>query len=293
MGDTMANYDRRILVPYLQDVCCAEMLCRKLEQDIRYAKAEADKYAGWANASYPYPPEPLRNEHWKHDDIVGVCGFSAFALGALCIPVIGVIFSLIFMGCIVMGLFNVWKDAREADKKYDIAMSNYAQRCANIHRQRESIPEWRATARKWEEKVEIQKKRLMDAQKMRGDLYSVNIIPSRYRTIHAAYYLYDFFSSGRETDLERTIQTMLLDEIVQRMDRLIAQNQEIILNQRMLFAQQEQRNRDDNDRHLDKMRHIAQIEENQQRQTDYQNMIARNQQVTNFFLAADYLRKNR
>ena len=288
----MANYDRRILVPYLRDVCSIEMLCRKLAQDVSAAQEEANKYTSWANTSYPYPPEPERNEHWVHDDIMGLCGFSALALGALCIPIIGVVFSLIFAGCIVIGLFELWKDTREADKKYDKAMSNYEQKCASIQKQRELVPEWRATARKWEEQMKMQKKRLLDAQKMRADLYSVNIIPARYRTIHAAYYLYDFFSSGRETNLERTIQTMLLDEIVQRMDKLIEQNQEMILNQRILIAQQERKYWTDNDHHNDQMNHIIQMEENQERQMDYQNMIARNQQVTNFFLAADYLRKN-
>ncbi|MBR2047546.1 MAG: hypothetical protein IJ960_03020 [Oscillospiraceae bacterium] len=75
------------------------------------------------------------------------------------------------------------------------------------------------------------------------------------------------------------------------MDELIRQNQEIILNQRMQMAMQERQNRDIAENHRQEMKRLASMERNQELQMDYQNMIARNQEVTNFFLAADYLRK--
>lgn len=134
---------------------------------------------------------------------------------------------------------------------------------------------------------------MKEAEKLRSDTYSVNIIPSRYRTIHAAYYLYDYFESGRETDLDKIIQTMLLDEIIPRMDKLIMQNQEILLNQRRQLALQEQQNRAIAKNHREQMRRIARMERNQELQLDYQRMIERNQEVTNFFLAADYLERHR
>ena len=91
--------------------------------------------------------------------------------------------------------------------------------------------------------------------------------------------------------MEKTIQTMLLDEIIQRLDKLIVQNQEIILNQRMQMAMQEQSDRMIAENHRREMKRLASMERNQELQMDYQQMIARNQEVTNFFLAAEYLRK--
>lgn len=59
----------------------------------------------------------------------------------------------------------------------------------------------------------------------------------------------------------------------------------------MQMAMQEQSNRMIAENHRNEMKRLASMERNQEIQMDYQNMIARNQEVMNFFLAADYLRK--
>lgn len=178
-----------------------------------------------------------------------------------------------------------------AEKRYNEAVECHKKECAKQRANRESKPRWRENAQQWKNQENDLIRKLREAKALRNRVYSVNIIPARYRNIHAAYYLYDFFSTCRETDLEKTIQTMLLDEIIQKMDELIRQNQEIILNQRMQMAMQERQNRDIAENHRQEMKRLASMERNQELQMDYQNMIARNQEVTNFFLAADYLRK--
>lgn len=299
MGDTMANYDRRILVPYLQDVCCAEMLCRKLEQDMDYSKAEADKYAGWASGDYQDPARPNRDDYKSNVDLDGGC---AGVSGVLCL-VSGFIMMIVDLGiiggpCMAVGvmLMMVWgaafnKAEEEASRRYMNDLNWYNNECAKRKEWRNSVSSWRMSLQYWREKENAARSCLQKAKELRTDLYGVNIIPSRYRNIHAAYYLYDYFDTGRETDLDKIIQTMLLDEIIQRMDKLIAQNQEIIINQRIQISQQEQQTRMIADNHREKMKRIAKMEQNQQLQLDYQDMIARNQKVTNFFLAADYFEK--
>lgn len=297
----MANYDRQVLVPYLQDVCCVEMLCRKLELDIERYRGEANKFANWANGEYKNPPKPNRNDYSKGDDsgtgeaVVGgvICLIGLF----LCtLPI------LILLGipAIIVGLIMIWsglsqdKEAsNNGDARYKEAVAVYERKVADNQRNRMRKPEWKATSERWRAQERQAEKNLHNARVMRDKLYSVNIIPSRYRTIHAAYYLYDYFDSCRETDLDKIIQTMLLDEIIKRMDKLIVQNQEILLNQRRQIALQEQQNRAIADNHREEMRRIARMERNQERQLDYQHMIERNQEVTNFFLAADYLERHR
>lgn len=298
MGDTMANYDRRILVPYLQDVCSAEMLCQKLEQDISYAKAEADKFAGWANTNYEYPNPPdwdkYKNDY--NDLIGGIVGLVIFGGPGLALISAGEFIGLIgiALGCIMF--FGCCADQKkkndDAERQYEVAMERYNRIYANQKASREKCSEWRRTSQWWKNKADEWEKKLKEAEKLRTDLYSVNIIPKPYRKIHAAYYLYDYFEGSRETDLDKIINTMLLDVIVQEMGTLIAQNQEIIVNQRMMLAEQARQSRAIAENQQEQMRQIARMEQNQQLQLDYQNMIACNQQVTNFFLAADYLRKN-
>lgn len=124
-------------------------------------------------------------------------------------------------------------------------------------------------------------------------MYGVNIIPNKYRNPHAAYYLFDYFNSCRENDLDKVIQTMLLDDIIKRLDHIIAQNEEILLNQRYQIALQEGQNHMIAENHREQMLAIARMEANQQLQTDYQQMIVQNQAVTNFFLTYDFLTKKR
>ena len=121
--------------------------------------------------------------------------------------------------------------------------------------------------------------------------YGVNIIPNKYRDIYVAYYLYDYFSSSRETDLDKILQTMLLDQIVERLDRIIDQQEEIILNQRMAMALQEKQSEQLQQNHRAQLQAIARVEQNQQLQNDYLAMIDTNTRITNFFVTADYINK--
>ena len=295
----MASYDRRVLIPYLQDVCAAEMLCRKLEREIQLSSEEAYKYTSWANGKYDDPKAPASADYAVDDSdtIGGIVALIVFGGPGLLLlqflPLLG------FAG-IAMGVFMLWtqiSDQREreahAERRYNEAMEAHRRRVAIQKSNRESIPKWREEAKKWEDKGKNLEEKLREAKKLRSDTYSVNIIPSRYRSIHAAYYLYDYFNTCRESDLDKIIQTMLLDEIIQRMDKLIIQNQEIILNQRMQLALQETQNRTIADNHREEMQRLARMESNQERQLDYQRMIEVNQEMTNFFLAADYIERHR
>ena len=123
------------------------------------------------------------------------------------------------------------------------------------------------------------------------DAYSVNIIPNRYRTIYYAYYLYDYFSSCQETDLDRIIQTMLLDQIIAKLNQIIAQQTETILNQRMILAKQDAQMEALHENHNAHLRSLAQIEQNQALQTNYLDMLDTNTRITNFFVTADYINK--
>lgn len=127
----MANYDRLVLVPYLQDVCCVEMLCRKLEQEIMYAKAESEKLTCWANGKYEDPTAPNRKDY--SDDggelIGGIVGLVVFGgPGLLLLPFLPV------LGCIgiALGVIMLWSSYSEqrernarAENRYNEAVEAY------------------------------------------------------------------------------------------------------------------------------------------------------------------------
>lgn len=299
----MANYDRRILVPYLQDVCSAEMLCSKLCKEIEVCQNEINALNWKINQKIVDPLYPDWSDY-KSDEhannfvyvfffvilpiLIGIWVFQAVGAESLGFLVIVALVVVFLGGPGIMGIFETraWEN-----KNYEAAVDRYKEVKEQNQKLREQIPFWKDQISKKQNYIFVLKNRLLAAQKLRNNVYSVNIIPSRYRNIHVAYYLYDFFNSSRETDLEKTIQTMLLDEIIQRLDRIIAQNEEIMINQRMQLAMQEKQNKMMAEHHREEMKSIARMEQNQQLQLDYQDMIAKNQMVTNFFLEADYLRK--
>ena len=132
---------------------------------------------------------------------------------------------------------------------------------------------------------------LQEAKEKLQSVYSANIIPNKYRSVYVAYYLYDYISSSHETDVDRVLQTMLLEQIIAKLDKIIAQQEEIILNQRMQLAKQDALLAQSKKQHEEQMKAISNLEENQQMQNDYLAMTEANTRITNYFVTADYINK--
>ena len=297
----MAKYNRQILVPYLRDVCSMEMLCAKLSRENAKCRENIATLDKQVNLKVIDPAKPLRSDFEKEGD-----ASSAIAVGiwtALFIGVGGWLLqwvpwlSIIPFGIAGIIIWVISKDAEadneQEEKEFNSAMRRYEYKIKQNQQYREAIPQYRRTLNDEKQRLVKLDRQLAEAKVLRQKVYDVNIIPARYRNIHVAYYLYDYFDSYRENDLDKIIQTMLLDEIIQKMDRIISQNEEIILNQRVQMAMDEERDYRLAEHQRQELKAFARMERNQELQMDYQNMIARNQEVTNFFLAADYFRKSK
>lgn len=298
----MAYYDRKILVPYLMDVCTAEMLNSKLQKEISNYKVEIKKQESYVSQKIVYPekPDPSSFESGRA---------SSNAIAAIVLPIvyllIGAVISLfaeslfpIIIGAVIGGC--VWlsmsddaeKLRRKENEQYQNALNRYNATINRIERYKKSLPSAREKLSHMKNHLITLQNRYSEVMDLRNEIYSVNIIPTQYRNIYSAYYLYDYFKTSRETDLDKIIQTLLLEEIKQRLDKIIAQNEEILLNQRVQLALQEYSNKLIADNHREQMLSIAQMERNQELQIDYQQMIAKTQIMTNFLIAADYLHRN-
>lgn len=294
----MANYNREILVPYLRDVCSVEMLCQKLEREKRQCQAKVNE----CTEKLRRTKRDVPNKHMSLKDYInamdlswdnvfmGILGIGLIVLGIILkrvglflIPkVVGFLGIALTIIWLLMIFLNIDTDKERNKERYD-ENTRY-----NSMLDKET-PVYEENLKRHQSAVSYLQRKLNDAYYIRQQVYSVNIIPNRYRNAHVAYYLYDFFNTCRETDLEKVIQTMLLDEIVQRLDKIIVQNEAILLNQRYQMALQEKQNAMIASNHREQMNRIARLERNQELQMDYQNMIAANQSVTNFILTMDYL----
>ena len=293
----MAQYDRRILIPYLQDVCSMELLCAKITREINESTNRIRQYHSVINRKIIDPEVPKYSDFEPSEDIGGtlsvIAWIVAFFLGGLWLTQWSIILGLIPVGLgVTLCLYFMYadkKEKKEIESKYQRKLQYWEETVVENEKARKEVPKYYTALQQEQKKNKVLQSRLYDAQALRKNLYDVNIIPKQYRNIYAAYYLYDYFSTCRENDLDKIIQTMLLDEIKKKLDKIIVQNEKIILNQRIQQALQEQNNQIAAEHHRMELDAIVRLEQNQELQLDYQNMIVQNQVVTNFLLAADYL----
>lgn len=315
----MPHYNREILVPYLKDVCSAELLCRKLEQQKYDSESKLRDVAYYQGNKPQVPAMPVRNRYTEnvnsarkeclvgivwvvllalllhifydevYDNYVGTIGLillgiiQPFAvLGIGFFLVVGIVYLL---GAILERISAIASDeeAYECDmKRYQAAKAKYDRWCKSLsyYQNVEQL-----------ERINLNdcKTHLAEAQQLRTQLYNVNVIPSKYRNAYAAYYLYDYFNTSREDDLTQVLQTMLLEEIIKRLDKVIEQQENIIIGQQRTMAMMEQQNKETEQHRRSVMNHIAKIEQNQEQQTDYLQMIEAHERTTSFFAYATYL----
>ena len=153
-------------------------------------------------------------------------------------------------------------------KNYNWIVRQYQERGAALEQQRQYLV-----------------KRRKEAAELSKDLYDINIIPSRFRNIYPIAYLYDYFSTSREDDLDKIIQTMLLEKIIEQLKSVIGKMNEALENQREQIALLSESNEIAERSRMDNINHLLAIEINQEKREDYERMTVANSLVTNFILA--------
>lgn len=91
----------------------------------------------------------------------------------------------------------------------------------------------------YEKKTQDIEKELGKAKSILTKLYSLNIIPTKYRNIGCIYFIYDFFSTSN-IPLNNVFLHLDLDKIQSQLDKVISNQQDIILQQAKIIAQNEE-----------------------------------------------------
>lgn len=295
----MAVYERKILVPYLYNVCCLEMLCCKLEDNVAKQKRivrEQEQYVrNLENQSEPQ--EPNRSDYERDFSATRNCviiAVVALVVGGVLSAdstyfegIIMTFFALIAGFCLMLAFANVPK---ERSDEYNQAYAQYERDKRAYEEAINGIDIVKEDVKNEQIKAWNLEKQLKEAKRIRTELYGINIIPSTYRNVHVAYYLYDYFNTSQETDLDKIIQTMLLDEIVKKVEKIIAKVDDVILYQRRQIALQEESNKILSDSNREQMKALARISENQRMETEYLQMIEHDIRVNNYFTMLDYFR---
>lgn len=286
----MARYNRDFLVPYLRNICALHMAKDRIwewKYQVSKQKDELRYKGGIQKPEKPTAEYPMG------------CG-SFFALAVLFL-----VFIIFFMeidrhgqvAMWVMGIIScvciayiighscvVHKRNIRRENEYQDACNAYEVRSAEIAR---STAEQR---KKYDQQLAAYSREIKRIQNLLDKLYRINVIPSMYRDSYAAVYLYDWFSTGRADDLDHALSMYVLEEIKSRLDSIIDNQSQMILNQQIIMANQmqslEQRRQHENMMRMKLDRLQATADE----RLDYERMIEGNTSTMAFFATADYLR---
>jgi len=118
-------------------------------------------------------------------------------------------------------------------------------------------------------------------------MYAANVIPSPFRNLYAVYYLFEYLSSSQET-LQEAMLHCDLDEIKRKLDTIIQQNEQIILNQELQLSQIEEMRRQ-NDKIV---RSAIATEKNTHTAAQYSQIAAANSEALVYMAAAQYIKQS-
>ena len=294
----MAQYNHEALVNYLRDVYSMVLLVRKIQTDVQLLQDKINsERTSISNAEQM--PFPVEEEVSSPVDIsprlifyfitlfISFAFFNIPIIGTL-IGVLGIIFSIIMLADSFMVSSD---DSLARNKQEDFLKSQFKNNVMEYEQALKYAEFCKSDLPSQIADYNNSVSYLQEAEKNLQQVYAVNIIPNKYRTIYVAYYLYDYISSCRETDVDRVLQTMLLEQIIAKLDKIIAQQEEIILNQRMQLAKQDYLIAQSKQQHTEQMKILYGLEKNQQIQNDYLAMTEANTRITNYFVTADYINK--
>lgn len=117
--------------------------------------------------------------------------------------------------------------------------------------------------------------------------YDLNIIPTKFRSLEAAYYIYDYFASSNER-LSDILLQLNLDEIKSKIDTIIQNQQTIILNQSIQIAQ----NEDLLAQNQKALKMLTSIANNSAQTLKWTQIAANNAEVCAWIGAANYISNN-
>lgn len=122
--------------------------------------------------------------------------------------------------------------------------------------------------------------------KLLNEAYSVNLIPSKYRNVYAAYFLYDYISTSTAT-LSEALLHCDLDTIIEKLKTVIEQQSEMIMELAAANAKNEaiiQQNEQ-------MLQHAIQTENNTALAAQYSQIAATNSKVTAYCQMVQFLEK--
>lgn len=302
----MAKYNRSFLVPYLEDICSLHLYKNKLLKRTNTVQQQIDSINCGTAGFKPTPPKTGNDGPFF--PIVGlivlavgalvfylaVCDSDSFLIELLqCFDGFIIAIALFILGA---GVYTMYKDfSIEAENKkidkeneeiYKRNLERYNQAAVyDTSRRNSALPGLQNELAKC-------KREISSANSLLEKAYSANVIAKQYRDIYVAVYLCKYFKSSGEDDVDSVLKLFVLEQIKARLDIVIAQQSETIVNQRAIMAQQDAAIAQQNRHNAEMKQYAQQIASSQEEQRQYLSMIETNTAATAFFVTADYINRH-
>ena len=287
--------NRDYLIPYLNDICSLHLAVKKLEKLEAGCWHESRRIRANAEESVPVPKlESVSNNGTggcAFNCLGGLVAFMAFPLFFASLGADSPWMLLLPLGVAIAGVLIVqfgknmdFHETYELQKRNEKKQLQYQQQ---VEVAKLSVEE---DVQRLREKELFYKDEIDRVNGILESIYGLNIIPRTYRNIYAAFYLRDWFATGISDDLDMALNTFVLEEIKERLDRIISNQEMMILNQRIMIANQN-KSIEQQERHNQVLRSkLDRIQASNEERNMYLGMIEANTRADAFFSAATYLK---
>ena len=250
----MAKYNSEFLQIYLKDLYALYMAERNASRKAynAYVSAESLKRNGCQ-----LPLKPTMEDYVPSGSDGGILIIISWFFAAICVYIVPsslffafyeksfspVLFAFMFS----LFTFLLWSFGKKREKryydelnerkrvakeKYQIQCDQYDKECVEIQENKNrEIRKYNKQIRYWN----TEKDRIT---KVINRVYDVNIIPFQYRDVYAIVYLFNYFRGSREDDLSLALNTFVSEQIKDRLDQIIENQEEEIMNQYSIIGNQ-------------------------------------------------------
>ena len=299
----MARYNREFLVPYLQNICALQLSIYKAKRSVSVIRDDLNKQKKLAkDGGVSFPREP------ELEPTVSCLGVLSMAYGVFCILlsvaglVVGAlediengVFTFAIVCCILSFLifFGIPFGAMMSEKKRNKeAREEYQERVIWTQVEFEkNVAAAKAVIPGIETRLSKTTREISKMEQVLGQMYAANIIPIHYRDVYASVYLAEWFSTGGSDDLDHALSMYVLEEIKSRLDTVIYQQSEMLINQQVMIANQYKTMELQQNYYSKMMDKLASIEASSEEQTRYMGMIEGNTAAIAYFSTMDYYTK--
>lgn len=295
----MARYDRTFLVPYLNDICTLQLSKKKVKEKIEEERAKIEQIKQKAMDAVPMPEMAAltKNDASCGAILLGLL-VEVMALGALLKMFLSFSSLAKVLGYLALGLvlsISGWiimgsSSARRARNNEKTILQNEERLKAYEQAKIAAVKDAQPYLSVVEGRIEFYNDEIAKIDGLLQELYDARVIAKWYRDLYPAVYLDDWFSNSRSDDLDMALNTFVLEEIKEKLDVIIKNQGEELINQRIMIANQEKSMEQREEHHRALMSKLDEIQATNEERNSYLRMINANTATSAFFAEASYLR---